>query len=77
MSSESTPSTFDGRRHDLDALRASAMLLGIALHAALSFVPAPWSIQDSRQSERFGQFLAVIHGTLAGTAGQGAAEAFA
>ena len=27
------------RRHDLDALRAFAMLLGIALHAGLSFVP--------------------------------------
>lgn len=26
------------RRHDLDALRAFAMLLGVALHAALSFI---------------------------------------
>jgi peptidoglycan/LPS O-acetylase OafA/YrhL len=29
------------RRHDLDALRAIAMLLGIVLHAALSFAPIP------------------------------------
>ena len=26
-----------GRRHDLDALRAFAMFLGVLLHAALSF----------------------------------------
>ena len=30
------------RRHDLDALRAFAMLLGIALHGALSFMPVAW-----------------------------------
>ncbi len=27
------------RLHDLDALRGFAMLLGIALHAALAFIP--------------------------------------
>ncbi|MFC1759550.1 hypothetical protein ACFL2H_12425 [Planctomycetota bacterium] len=38
------------RRHDLDALRAIAMLLGIVLHAALSFAPIPWVVQGSQQS---------------------------
>ncbi len=50
------------RRHDLDALRAFAMLLGIALHASMSFVPAAWMVQDSRPNMGFGLFLAVIHG---------------
>ena len=53
------------RRHDLDALRAIAMLLGIALHGALSFFPMPdagWSIHDVRQSSVFGLFTALIHG---------------
>jgi len=51
-----------GRRHDLDALRAFAMLLGIALHASLSFVEFPWLIQDSRQHEGFGLFFFAVHG---------------
>lgn len=50
------------RRHDLDALRAFAMLLGLALHASLSFFPAPWPVQDTRQSELFAIFNALIHG---------------
>ena len=35
------------RRHELDALRAFAMLLGVALHAALTFFPGVWPVQDS------------------------------
>lgn len=50
------------RRHDLDALRAFAMLLGIALHAALSFFPVPWMVQDTRQNPLFGLGTAAIHG---------------
>lgn len=50
------------RRHDLDALRAVAMLLGIALHAALSFLPGPWLAQDSQQSVVFGLPIAAVHG---------------
>ena len=50
------------RRHDLDALRGSAMLLGIALHAGLSLTPYPWPVQDTRQSELYGLFLAAVHG---------------
>ncbi|MEW4488207.1 acyltransferase family protein [Thalassoglobus sp. JC818] len=50
------------RRHDLDALRAFAMLLGIALHAALSFTPLPWPVQDENQSPMFGLFMSLVHG---------------
>lgn len=50
------------RRHDLDALRAVAMLLGIVLHAALSFAPIPWTINDNQQSEFYEVIFAVIHG---------------
>jgi len=35
-----------GRRHDLDALRGFAMLLGIGLHVALAFFPNIWPVQD-------------------------------
>jgi len=51
------------RRHDLDALRAAAMLLGIALHAAIPYAPFfPWALQDSQTSESFSLLFAVIHG---------------
>lgn len=50
------------RRHDLDALRAIAMLLGIVLHAALSFAPIPWTVQDSQQSDVYYMLFAGIHG---------------
>jgi len=40
------------RYHDLDALRAFAMLLGIVLHGAISFFPVPiWPAQDIHQPE--------------------------
>lgn len=50
------------RRHDLDALRAFAMLLGIALHAALSFTGGPWMAQDSRTSAVFQVLISAVHG---------------
>jgi peptidoglycan/LPS O-acetylase OafA/YrhL len=50
------------RQHDLDALRAFAMLLGIALHAALSFTAFPWLVQDLKQHTFFGTLFAAIHG---------------
>ncbi|MFZ4733515.1 MAG: acyltransferase family protein [Pirellulales bacterium] len=56
------PSPRGDRRHDLDALRAFAMLLGIALHAALSFFPSAWLVQDSRQSPVYGLFVGLVHG---------------
>ena len=50
------------RRSDLDALRAVAMLLGIVLHAALSFFPSFWVVTDSRQDPAFGIVFSAIHG---------------
>ncbi len=50
------------RRYDLDALRAVAMLLGIVLHAALSFAPIPWTVKDSQQGEFYLVLFAAIHG---------------
>ncbi len=50
------------RRHDLDAVRAFAMLLGIALHASLSFSTLPWIVRDTRQSELYSLFMMAVHG---------------
>ncbi len=50
------------RRSDLDALRAGAMLLGIVLHASLSFFPSYWVVTDSRQNDSFGILFSAIHG---------------
>ncbi len=51
------------RRHDLDALRAAAMLLGIVYHAALSFAAGlPWMVQDVSQSQLCYLFQAFVHG---------------
>jgi peptidoglycan/LPS O-acetylase OafA/YrhL len=59
-----TPKT-DSRRHDLDALRAFAMLLGILLHATISFIPGVglfWGVEDSRPAAAYGLVVAFIHG---------------
>ena len=32
------------RRHDLDALRGFAMLLGVVLHISLAFFPSFWPV---------------------------------
>ena len=61
MASVST-SQIDLRRHDLDALRAFAMLLGIALHASISFFPVTWPVQDRNQNDLFGVMFLIIHG---------------
>ena len=51
------------RYHDLDALRAFAMLLGIVLHGLLSFLPTPiWPVQDINQAEVYFIPLLFIHG---------------
>ncbi|QEG21618.1 acyltransferase family protein [Mariniblastus fucicola] len=50
------------RRHDLDSLRAIAMLLGIVLHAAMSFTSIPWPVGDSQQSNLYELMFAAIHG---------------
>ena len=51
------------RRHDLDALRAAAMLLGIVYHASLSFaLGLGWMVQDVSQSRLCYIFQAFVHG---------------
>lgn len=51
------------RHHDLDALRAFAMLLGILLHGTLSFVGTPiWPAQDTQQNGELGIIPQAIHG---------------
>ena len=52
------------RRHDLDALRAIAMLLGIVLHGILSFCPefVPWPVHDAKTNELWLMPFAMIHG---------------
>jgi hypothetical protein len=51
------------RRHDLDALRAVAMLLGIFYHVALSFALGfGWMVQDVSQGKGPYLFQAFVHG---------------
>ena len=53
------------RFHSLDALRAGALLLGILLHASLSFLPGfrevNWPISDDSTSAGLGVAFFVIH----------------
>lgn len=53
------------RLHGLDAVRAAALLLGIVLHACLSFVPGIppelWPISDAQKSEVLSITMFVIH----------------
>ncbi|MFM7244955.1 MAG: acyltransferase family protein [Planctomycetaceae bacterium] len=50
------------RRVDLDALRGVAMLLGVALHAAMSFVTFPWPVRDSQRSDALLLLIVAVHG---------------
>ncbi len=50
------------RRSDLDALRAFAMLLGIVLHASMSFIPSFWVVTDRQVNPAFGIVFHAIHG---------------
>ncbi|MEM7275255.1 MAG: acyltransferase family protein [Actinomycetota bacterium] len=50
------------RLHDLDALRAFAMLLGIGLHAAVPFVPYRRSGIDSAEPDLLDGFFLFVHG---------------
>ena len=52
----------DTRRHDLDALRGFAMLLGIALHAALAYLGTGWAVVDSETSPLLGGLVSFVHG---------------
>ncbi|WBS01118.1 acyltransferase family protein [Pseudoduganella sp. SL102] len=57
--------TDERRFHHLDALRASALLIGILLHAIMSFLPgyreAGWPISDASTSTGLGIVYYVIH----------------
>lgn len=55
------PAPAESRRHDLDALRAFAMLLGILLHGAMSFFPSPWPVHDASASSAMGTLVTAIH----------------
>ncbi len=52
------------RWHDLDALRGFAMLLGIALHASLSFFTGFWVVVDDTATSDnwFEEFFHFVHG---------------
>jgi glucan biosynthesis protein C len=52
------------RLHALDAVRGYALLLGIVLHATISFLPSPtriWIIEDSHPSNTLGVLFFAIH----------------
>ena len=53
------------RQHSLDALRAAMMLLGLVLHAAVSYTVSPfgaaWPYKDPRTSELFDWVVFIIH----------------
>ncbi|WP_312735809.1 acyltransferase family protein [Brevundimonas sp.] len=50
------------RLHGLDALRAAALLLGVVLHATLSFFPAPiWIVADDQRSVWASGLFFAIH----------------
>lgn len=52
------------RLHALDAVRGLALLLGIVLHATMSFIPAPtrvWIIQDTHPSITLALLFFAIH----------------
>lgn len=52
------------RWHHLDALRGFAMLLGIGLHASLSFFPGFWIVADATADSAnwFDEFFHAVHG---------------
>ena len=58
MDTRATPN----HRHDLEALRALAMLLIIAFYGALAFFDVPWPVRDMQKNEGFGVFFLVVHG---------------
>jgi glucans biosynthesis protein C len=58
------PPTSSPRYHELDTLRAAAMLLGIFFHAAISFLENPgiWPIRDRSYHPYVGLFVWASHG---------------
>lgn len=64
MPADTPSSSLTSRRHDLDALRAFAMLLGIVLHVSLTFFPSFWPVQDhtSDSANIYDELFLLIHG---------------
>ena len=65
MTNTDAPAAGIERRHDLDALRAFAMLLGIVLHGALAFIPGAWVVSDASvegDGTPFALLTTAIHG---------------
>lgn len=62
MTSIATEPGAPQRLHALDAVRAGALLLGVAFHATLSFLPGPqfWVVRDV-PSDALGNFFFVAH----------------
>lgn len=58
----SAPQSGIQRQHELDALRAFAMLLGIALHGSLAYMRFPWIVQDLHSNFGFEILFCAIHG---------------
>ena len=50
------------RRHDLDALRAFAMLIGVGLHAALAYLPNEASGEEQTVELTLALFVLGVHG---------------
>jgi len=50
------------RRHDLDALRAIAMVLGICLHAMMAYSGIAWAVMDNQQNHILETVINLIHG---------------
>jgi glucan biosynthesis protein C len=64
MPSPTATSPAPERLHALDAVRGLALLLGIVLHATMSFIPAPtrfWIIQDTHPSMTLALLFFAIH----------------
>ena len=63
MSEPLPSSTVRERRHDLDALRAGAMFLGIAYNISLAFALGhPWVVVDSQRHLAANIFAGILHG---------------
>ena len=56
------PSSVSSRRHDLDALRAFAMLLGLIFHSSLPYATARWMVSDWKRNEGLLVFVSWVHG---------------
>jgi len=59
-----TSSSGSERLHALDGLRAAAMFLGVALHAAIPYMEnwSPWCLRDGSPNAAFDIFVVVVHG---------------